>query len=84
MDFNESMAALNDPNYIMVITPVYTVDEHERTALEKMVRDLEQLPSGLSKGAYRQELEARGYKVLASAKKNDRTQFRVSKDGHEA
>jgi hypothetical protein len=45
---------------------------------------LERLPTGLSKGAYRPELEERGYKVLDSAKKDDRTQFRVTKNGREA
>jgi hypothetical protein len=49
-----------------------------------MVRDLERLPAGLDKGSYRNALEERGYRVLDSAKKNDRTQFRVAKDGREA
>jgi hypothetical protein len=84
VDFNEEMAALNDPNYIMVITPIYTVDTRERSAMEKMVRDLEQVPAGLSKGSYHNALEERGYQVLDSAKKNDRTQFRVAKEGREA
>ncbi len=38
------MAALNDPNFIMVVTPIYTTDMRERTELEKMVRNLEQVP----------------------------------------
>jgi hypothetical protein len=84
VDFNENMAALNDPNYIMVITPIYTVDTRERTKLEKMVRDLEQVPTGLSKGSYHNALEERGYQVLDSAQKNDRAQFRVAKKGREA
>lgn len=80
----ESIASLNDPNYIMVITPIYTVDTRERTALEKMVRDLEQIPAGESKGSYRNALQERGYQVMDKTKKNNRTQFRVSKDGREA
>jgi hypothetical protein len=84
MNFNESMAALDDPNYIMVITPLYTVDTRQRTELEKMVRDLERIPTGLSKGSYSNALEERGYRVLDSTQKNDRTQFRVAKNGREA
>jgi hypothetical protein len=84
VDGSERMAALNDPNFIMVITPIYTVDAQERTELETMVRDLEQVPTGLDKESYRQALEERGYQVMDSATKNDRIQFRVAKDGREA
>jgi hypothetical protein len=83
-EFNEGGVALNDPDYVMVITPIHTVDAHERTALEKMVQDLERVPAGQSRGSYRNALEGRGYRVLDSAEKNNRTQFRVAKDGREA
>ena len=41
VETNEKMAALNDPNFILVVTPIYTTDMRERTELEKMIRDLE-------------------------------------------
>ena len=44
VETNEKMAALNDPNFILVVTPIYTTDMRERTELEKMVRNLEQVP----------------------------------------
>jgi hypothetical protein len=49
-----------------------------------MIRDLEQMPTGLDKESYRQALEERGYQVIDSAMMNDRMQFRVAKDGREA
>ena len=84
VETNERMAALSDLNFIMVVTPIYTVDTRQRTKLEKMIRDLEQVPTGLDKGSYRNTLEERGYQVMDSATKNDRMQFRVAKDGREA
>jgi hypothetical protein len=83
-DASERMVALNDPNFIMVVTPIYTADTRQRTELETMVRDLEQVPTGLDKGSYRKALEERGYQVMDSATKNDQIQFRVAKDGREA
>jgi len=84
VEVNERMAALNDPNFIMVVTPIYTVDTRQRTELEQMVRDLEQMPTGLDRESYRTALEERGYQVIDSAVMNDRMQFRVAKDGREA
>ena len=83
LDANERMA-WNDPPAILVLTPIYTVDTAERTELEKMVRNLEQLPTGQSKGSYRNLLQERGYQVLDSTNKNNKTQLRVRKDNREA
>ena len=84
VETNEKMAALNDPNFILVVTPIYTTDMRERTEPEMMVRNLEQVPPGLDKESYRKALEERGYHVIDSATTNDRIQFRVAKDGREA
>ena len=44
VETNERMAALSDLNFIMVVTPIYTADTRQRTELEKMIRNLEQVP----------------------------------------
>lgn len=80
----ESMASLSDPNYILVLTPIYTVDAQERSAMENMVRELEQLPVGQNPQAYQDALQERGYKIMDTAARKNKTQLRVAKDGKEA
>jgi hypothetical protein len=76
--------SLNDPNYILVITPVLIETEGYRSGMEKMVRDLEALPVGQNKQFYRSTLQERGYRIFDAATKGNRTQLGVEKDGQRA
>lgn len=83
-DQAEQAASLNNPDYVLVITPVYVSAHQDRTEMGRMVEELENLPVGKDKQFYRRALERQGYKITDSASKGDRTQFSVEKDGRRA
>jgi len=76
----EQMAQLDRPDYVMVITPVYVAAAQERTKMGRMVQELENLPVGRDQRYYRRVLERRGYQIVDSATKGNRTQLSVKKD----
>jgi hypothetical protein len=80
----DQTASLNNPGYIMVITPMYVATAQDRTKMGRMVQELENLPVGKSKDFYRGALEQRGYQITDSASKKNRTQFSVEKNGMQA
>jgi hypothetical protein len=80
----DQRVSLNDPNYVLVITPVLMETGENRSGIERMVRDLEALPVGQNKRFYRSTLQDRGYRIFDAASRGNRTQFGVEKDGHRA
>jgi hypothetical protein len=76
--------SLNDPNYVLVITPILIETGENRGGMERMVRDLEALPVGKTKQFYRSTLQDHGYRIFDAASKGNRTQFGVEKDGQRA
>ncbi|MEW6300380.1 MAG: hypothetical protein AB1671_22025 [Thermodesulfobacteriota bacterium] len=76
-------ASLDDRDYILVITPLYVASDQERTRMEQMVQELEQLPVGRNREFYRRALERRGYQIIDTARKDDRVQFHATKDGQD-
>lgn len=76
----EQMASLDDPDYVMVITPVYVATAQDRTKMGRMVQELENLPVGKDRQFYRRTLERQGYQIKDSATKGNRTQLSVKKD----
>jgi len=80
----DQRVSLNDPNYVLVITPILIETGETRSGMEEMIRDLEALPVGKSRQFYRSTLQDRGYRIFDAASKGNRTQFGVEKDGQRA
>lgn len=73
-------ASLDNPDYVMVITPVYVETSEARTQMGRMVEELEDLPLGREQYYYRQALKQRGYQILDTATRGDRMQVSAEKD----
>jgi hypothetical protein len=72
----------DDPDYLMVIARSYRSSDRDRSQLQQMVRNLEQLPVGRTEQFYRNAITDRGYRIL----KRDiddagATQWHLSKKG---
>jgi hypothetical protein len=80
-DQSDQMASLNNPDYVMVITPVYVEASQARTKMGRMVQELEKLPVGREQSYYRRALKQHGYQVTDTATKGDRTQVSAEKNG---
>jgi hypothetical protein len=78
---SDQTAALHNPDYVLVITPVYIATNQARTKMGRMVEELEALPIGKDKQFYRWALERQGYQITDRASKGNRTQFNAEKNG---
>jgi len=80
-DRSEQMTSLNNPEYILVITPVYVEAGRARTQMGRMVQELENLPLGRDHSYYRRALKQQGYQIKDTATKGDRMQISAEKNG---
>jgi hypothetical protein len=80
-DRSGQLTSLNDPEYVMVITPVYVEARQDRTKMGRMVQELESLPLGRDPQYYRRALRQRGYQITDTATKGDREQICAEKNG---
>lgn len=79
----QQAAAFFGPDYILVVTPLYVAGDQERSRMERMVQELDNLPTERDREFYRRALQRRGYQITDAATQGNRAQFGARKNGQD-